>query len=168
MAFSIGEILGDLQDIGFFFYVVPFLIIFAIIFAILEKSGWLGDNKAVKTIVSAGVGLLAIQFGIVQEFFNIIFPRMGVGLAIILVALIFIGFFVKSDKTKELKWIGYVLAAVIIIWALMSWGSFGGYGSYSFWDILEENGIGLLAIAAFIGAFIAITGGDRPARPATP
>ena len=163
MVSDIGEILNNLAEIGFFYYVVPFLVIFAIIFAVLEKSKWLGENKAVKTIVSAGVGLLSIQFGLVQDFFNIIFPRMGIGLAVILVALIFIGFFVKSEDAEKFRVMGYVIGGVIIVWALMVWGGYGGYGAYGLREILEDFGAPLLAVIIFVVAFFAITSGDKEA-----
>ena len=52
---TITEILNIWNDLGVFSYVIPFLLIFAIIYAILEKSKILGDEKAVSAISGRGI-----------------------------------------------------------------------------------------------------------------
>ena len=93
MAMTITDVLNSWNDIGVFSYVIPFLLIFAVVYAILQKSGVLGDNKTIDAIVAAAIGLLSLQLDFVATFFAVIFPRFGIGIAIFLVALIFIGFF---------------------------------------------------------------------------
>ena len=102
MAFTTSEIINQLNNIGFFSYVIPFLLIFAVVYAILEKSKLLGDNNAIKVIISIAIGLLALQFNTVSYFFANIFPKFGVGLAIFLVIIIFLSFFYyKDNDTKD-------------------------------------------------------------------
>ena len=165
VSFDLETLFLDLEEIGVFYYVVPFLIIFAIIYAILEKSKWLGDNRSVQAIVSAGVGLLSIQFGLVQDFFNNIFPKMGIGLAIILVLLIFIGFFIPFDDSKtRLSWIGYIVGFGVVIWAFTNWSLWGGYGDYYFWEVLEDYFGAIIAIALTVWAIWATVGKDKAAK----
>ena len=161
LTWNIEDILLQLETMGFFYYVVPFLIIFAIVYAILEKSNWLGENKPVQVIVSMGVGLLSIQFGLVQDFFNNIFPKMGVGLAILLVFLIIMGFFVKADDKKtSFKGIGFTIAGAVLIWTLMDWGLFGGgYGYNNFWWVLEDNLPGIVFVGLLIWGVVAVAKG---------
>jgi hypothetical protein len=162
MAFRIGTLFAELEYIGFFDYVLPFLIVFAIVFAVLEKSSWLGSNKAVKTIVSASVGLLSTWGLLTTEFYKIIFPYMGVGLGVILVALIFLGFFIKDDTNGQKWWpLGLTLAAIIIIWTLSSWNLWGGYGAGGFWDIISYYWPALVGVGLLVWALMAITGGDK-------
>ena len=150
--------MNSMEQMGFFFYVIPFLIIFAIVFAILEKSKWLGENKPVQIIISVGVGLLSIQFGLIQDFFNNIFPKMGVGLAILLVFLIIMGFFVKFDEKKtQFKVMGFVIVAGVLIWTAMDWGLFGGgYGSRGFLATLDDRLPELIIAGLAIALFIAV------------
>lgn len=128
MAFTTAEILTQLNNIGFYSYIIPFLLIFAIVYAILEKSKILGENNAIKVIISISIGLLALQFNTVSYFFSNIFPKFGVGLAIFLVIIIFLGFFYykendTTDWIKKVGWIGWVIAISIVLWALTSWGN---------------------------------------------
>ena len=89
---TIPEILNQWAALGIFDYVIPFLLIFAVVVAILQKSNVLGDNKTVQAIVALSIGLLSIQFGFVQSFFRELFPRFGIGLSIFLVLLILNGY----------------------------------------------------------------------------
>ena len=126
MAFSIADVLNQWQAAGVFDYVLPFLLIFAVVFGILASTNIIGNKKGVLVIVSLVVGLLAIRLGFVQAFFAQIFPRLGVGIAVILALLIMTGLFITS---KEVKYWMYGLAAVaVIIWVIILVGSFGNIG----------------------------------------
>jgi len=83
---TITDILNAWVEFGVFAYVLPFLLIFAVIFGILTKSHILGTNKGVMATVSAAVGLLALYNDYVTHFFESIFPYAGIGLSILLVA----------------------------------------------------------------------------------
>ena len=90
---TIGNFLYNLETLGFFSYVLPFLMIFAIVFAILEKIGFLGKNKGINFVLALAVALMALQFQFVSYFFAEIFPRLGVLLSILLVAIILLSLF---------------------------------------------------------------------------
>jgi len=114
---SITEILNQWASFGVFSYVIPFLLIFAVVFAILDKTSLLGESKPVKAIVSLAIGLLALQFDFVSTFFAEIFPRFGVGLAVFLVLVILIGFFYE-EREGSMKWIGYLTGIGVVVWLL--------------------------------------------------
>src|SRR3989344_6948036 len=146
MVMTITEILNIWNDLGVFSYVIPFLLIFAIIYAILEKSKILGDeNKGILAIVSVAVGLLALQFDFVSEFYAVIFPRFGIGLSIFLVLLVIVGFFHPSENNKinkPMATISWVIGIGVVIWALSAWddwnsytGFGGGFSDY-IWSLL--------------------------------
>jgi hypothetical protein len=149
MAATITDMLNILNQQGFFSYVIPFLLIFAVVFAILEKTGLFksggtagqqgggNSNKAISAIIAGAIGLLSLQFDVVPVFFANIFPKFGVGLAIFLVLLIFLGFFyptIAADGNSKLKWIGWVVGIGIVIWALSNWNYwFGGGYDFGYW-----------------------------------
>ena len=60
------------------------MLIFALVFGILIKTQIFKDNKAVNGIIALAVAFMALQFDFVPTFFAQIFPRLGIGLAIIL------------------------------------------------------------------------------------
>lgn len=132
---SIGNMLAQWEAAGVFTYILPFLIIFAIVYSVLSVTKIFRGNNAVNAVISLAVALLALQFQIVPIFFAEIFPRMGVALSVLLVLVIIGGFFVDPEGDK--KWIRWVLigiTAVILIIVIggalrgFGWGGFGGGG----------------------------------------
>lgn len=164
MAMTITDILNQMNDQGVFSYVLPFLIIFAVVFAILEKTKVLGDSaaqhsnvKGINAIVAISIALLSLLNDFVSTFFATLFPKFGIVIGIFVVILILIGFFYtpKSDGTGGIpSWIGWVLLAVLLYWVITEWSNFygGGFGGYELtwflqeylWGIIILGGIGFL------------------------
>jgi len=71
---TITTILNQWADFGIFAYALPFLMIFAMVFGILNKTSLLGDNKGVQATIALAMGLLALQFDYVTNFYATIFP----------------------------------------------------------------------------------------------
>lgn len=129
---EISDILNQWDRIGVFDYLLPFLLVFAVVYGILAKAKFLGNNKGVNAVIALAVGLLSLQFGFVTEFFGTIFPYAGLGISVILVALILIGLFAKEgddDKTYRTIFIilGGIVALVVIFSALSNAGYTVGY-----------------------------------------
>jgi len=169
MAFGLGitDVLNQWNQLGVFSYVIPFLLIFAVVYAILEKSKILGpDNRGVWAIIAVSIGLLSLQFDFVSTFFAIIFPRFGVGLSVFLVLLIFIGFFYNWDEkgdSHKLKWIGITVAVGVLIWTFSNleyWGL--GYGGFEFGWWFREYFWSLVILAGVIGAISWVINSGRP------
>ena len=150
---AIGNIFTMWQQIGFFSYLLPFLIIFALVFGILTKVNLFRDNKVVNAIIALAVGLIAIQFPGVSEFFSVIFPHLGIALAVILVILIVAGLFVKNI---EKKWINYVLAGIagiIVIVVLVQTAGVLGWPAAQWWI---DNWAMIIAVVVIVGLVIAV------------
>lgn len=139
---SFGNFLNQLDQLGFFTYAIPFLIIFAIVFGVLQRTN-LFDNKGINGVIALSVGLMALQFGFVSRFFSDIFPKLGAGLAVILIAIILLGLFFDSINTGMMFGIGLVIF-VVIVWTSFDFGS----SSFTFW--LAQNWISLLLVVGFI------------------
>ena len=114
---TITDVLNTWADYGVFAYVLPFLMIFALVYGLLSKSKLLGENKGVHATLALVIGLLALQFDYVSNFFATIFPYAGIGIAVLLVALILMG--VLTDDEKSAKWIFFGIGAVIFIVVLL-------------------------------------------------
>lgn len=165
MVGTITTLLNQMEFMGVFAYVIPFLLIFAIIFAILDKTKILGDNRAIAAIIGIAVGLLALQFDIVSTFFANIFPKFGVGIAIFLVLVILIGFFTKEeDVNKNMGWIGWVLGIIVVIWAISNWSVWGIGNNTIFWQIQQYLGW-IILIAIIIVAIVMITKKPKDPKP---
>ena len=166
---SITEILNTWDAMDVFAYVIPFLLIFAVVFAILQKTKLLGDkNNAVQAIVALAVAMLSLQFDFVSTFYAEIFPRFGIGLAIFLVLVILIGFFYSDKDGKPdtaLRWVGYLTGIGVVVWALTSWPFWAGNFSIGWW--LEEYFWPLIILGAVIAVIVVVAkSGDKSSTPA--
>jgi len=115
-SFSFTNVLKQLDELGFFAYVLPFLLIFAVIYAILTQISIFKDNRGASVLVAAAIGLLSLQLNFVPAFFQTFFPKVGIGLALLLVALILAGaFIIDLDKKNTYKWIFFGLGTAIFL-----------------------------------------------------
>lgn len=149
---AIGSFLDALAQAGFFSYLLPFLLIFALVWGILSRLEIFKKTPAVNAIIALAVGLLALQFDFVPIFFSEIFPRVGVGLAIILAILIIMGIFMPKAT-----WVPYVLfgvsALIVVVILVQSSDVFGtGIGQWfaDWWPLV----LGLLFMIIFVAVVI--------------
>jgi hypothetical protein len=153
---TFGNLLFRLEQLGFFSYLLPFLIIFALVFGILTKIKIFEDNKPVNAIIALSVGLMALQFGFVSNYFAELFPRLGVGLSIILAIMIAAGLFMDPDN-KAINY-GLLGISVIIIIVILSQTADASYWWYS--GLWWSNNLGsVLAIGIFLAALAIVVGG---------
>lgn len=161
MVANIADMISAWTNMGIFSYFLPFMLIFSLVFSILEKTKMLGDNnKTIEVIISVSSALLMLQFDFVSNFFDNLFPKAGVMLGVLLVFMIFVGFFFKEDKDKKtiLGWFGLVLGAVVIVWALLCFNDwvfyypnfFSWLGDY-FWTIVLLVGMVVLIVLGVKG-----------------
>jgi hypothetical protein len=129
---SFGDALYRLEAMGLFTYILPIMLIFALVFGILTKLNIFKDNKPVNAIIAISVALMSIQFNIVNRFFSELFPRMGVGLGILLVLMILLGLFLPDEK-----WVVYsvfAVSAIIFVIVLVKTSDQVGWSSGYWWS----------------------------------
>lgn len=136
MVYSIATALADWQTLGVFDYVLPFLIIFAVVYGILTASKIMSGNKGVNLIISLSIGLLSLRFDFVPLFFSQVFPRFGVGIAVFLVLMIFAALWIPKEYLKgwSIAFISVgLIIAIVVIYNSFDWLGWGGF-SGGFWD----------------------------------
>lgn len=167
MVTTITEILNTWNDLGVFSYVLPFLLIFAVVFAILDKTKMFStkknDNRAIISIIAMAVALLSLQFDFVSVFFADIFPRFGIGLSLFLVVLIFLGFFYpqkdeNDNWSTKVAWVGWVVAVGVFIWSLAAWDQWDDYSGFGGW--FSENIWSILILGIIIAVIIVVAKSD--------
>ena len=148
--FTITDILNTWQAAGVFAYLIPFLIIFAVVYGILLKTKLLGENKGVIATISLGVGLMSLLNDYVSNFFSSLFPYAGMAIAVLLVALILMGL-VTTESFSWRIWfiVGIVGFGAVLLASLndMKWWLGGQLGDS--WPAIIA-GIVLLALMYFI------------------
>ncbi len=156
---AIGNVLSIWQQAGFFSYAIPFLLIFSIIYGLLTQIKLFGENRVINAIIALSVGLMALQFDFVPRFFSEIFPRLGVGLVILLVILILTSLFTDPEE----KWMMYIMWAIgVFIVLVILVQTAGVVGAYSFMPWLVYNWPTVIAVIAFLVLIAVVVGSGRP------
>lgn len=146
------------ESMGVFDYVLPFLLIFAIVFGILSYMRIFGENRSVNVIIALVIGVLSLRIGLLQAFITELFPRLGVGLAIILAVMLLVGMFIAKDEKRYWMWglgaIGAIIAIVIISNSFSELGLLDYYGSSEMvgWIIGAVLLLGVIIAVAASGA----------------
>ncbi|MDP3992592.1 MAG: hypothetical protein U1B79_01195 [Candidatus Pacearchaeota archaeon] len=163
---DIGNLLAYWEQAGVFSYVLPFLLIFAVVFGILSRTKMFGEaNKGLNAVVSVVIGLLALQFEFVPFFFSDIFPRLGIGLSVILVLMILVGMFLPEKNTSAVNYL--LLGVAVIIFIVIITKSFGdlGFGTSNIGYFIYSNLPTITIIIIVMVAIGAIVGAGAPKTP---
>ena len=158
---TVGNLLSYLEQAGVFSYVLPFLLIFAIVFGILMKIEVFGENKALNAVIAFVIGLLALQFELVPIFFSEIFPRVGVALSILLVLIILLGLFFDSKKNKVINYLLLAVGVIIFITVLIKTSGYLGWYSGYWWYAHWPEVFGAIVFIIIFGAIIGSVGGKK-------
>lgn len=156
---SFTGMLQQWQTMGIFDYALPFLLIFALVYAILTKSNMFGDeNRGAVVIISLAVGLLALVGGYVPNFFQAIMPNLGIGLSVLLVGVIMLGL-LWGDST--MPWLPKVLFALgALIFILIVYSSFSGnIGGFS--SLWNQYGSALVTLLILVGIIALVVGWNK-------
>ncbi|MBU0760894.1 MAG: hypothetical protein KJ600_02325 [Nanoarchaeota archaeon] len=151
---SIADIFFQWEHMGVFDYILPFLLVFALVFGILNATRFLGESKGIYAIIALVIGFMSLRYQyLFSDFISELFPRLGVGLAILLSIMILVGLFIEKDYQKYWAWglsaLGFVIALVIFYQTTTRMGWYwGGYGS---------EAVGFIVLAVLIvGVIIAV------------
>lgn len=121
-----------LQSSLFKEFLIPFLLIWTILFAILQKTKLLGDGKMqLDAIVSGTIGLIFIGALYPKQVVGNMMLFLTVAMVVIFVTLLLWGFvaggnFSEPLSNKGLKWFFGILIGLSVITALLY---FTGYSS---------------------------------------
>lgn len=163
MVKPIGVILQEWAELDIFFYALPFLLIFALVFAILQKLEIAGpgrDSRGINAVIAIAVALLALQYDQVSVFFQIIFPKLGIALAVILAVLILMGLFIGPAQIGPLAWTLFGLGAIASIILI-----FTSFSDYTWWTggFWQENMSAIIAgVIIIVFVAVVIFGGRNP------
>lgn len=127
--FSIYDLYAQWETAGVFDFLLPALLIFAVIFGILTSSAVLGANRGVNGVIAIAIALMAMRLEIVSNFFALIFPGLGVGIAVMIVVLILSGLFMSEANWRDWMptffWGGLIIGLIIVISVLNNLAWFG-------------------------------------------
>lgn len=127
---SFGDLLRAADQADIFYYVLPFLLVFALIYGILTKSKLLGENKGVNIILSLTLGLLSLVGNYFPNFIQAMSPKLAIGLSLLLAVMILLGLFIDDNH----KWITNIFITVgLIAFVVIAYSSMSDYGFSGSW-----------------------------------
>ena len=92
MASEMSDLISQLEDFGFYEVALPFILIFTLFFAILQKIELFGENgKNFNAVISMVMAFLVVRTQSIVEVMNTFLPQISLIALIFVVVLILIG-----------------------------------------------------------------------------
>lgn len=176
---NFGDIIDNLIRIGFYDVLLPFVLVYAVVFAILEKSGIFsksdGDKQAknVNAVIAFVFGLFVVASLQTVRYIQDLIVNIVMFIIFILVTLILLGFIFGKDYfdhlfkdangnvKKGLVW--SVASIVILISAGLLFEILGVWAWLNDWLNLDFNNSSLstvVVVGLIVGTLVWITKGD--------
>jgi len=149
------DILIKLEQLGLFEFILPLLLMFAIVYGVLSWTNMFGGEKPIHALIAIVLAFLAIRWPVYRDFLAIVSPKLGVGLTIILVLVLLMGLFIPEKSQAIMGWImiGVAVVIALVIFA-QSYSDLqgAGYGSYVNSDMIGW----VIIVALLIGVIVAV------------
>ena len=163
--FNFQDVLAGLEDIGFFEVALPFLLVFTITFAILQKIKLFGEHgKNFNAVIAVVMAFLVVRQTAIVEVMNVFLPKISLLSLIIVVTLLLVGILLSKENvgfTGTMGGIGIILTLIGVAIAFVS--STGALGiSFPSWlNITGSDRNFLIGLLLFFLFFFYITSGEQ-------
>src|SRR3989344_4712555 len=111
-----------MADLGIFEIALPFLLIFTIVFAMLQKSKILGPKaKNFNVVIALVIGILVVRNEKLVALLNSFLPNVSMFIVIFLMLLLLIAVFLKEDYKgwgNNIMAVAGIFSVLAIIWSL--------------------------------------------------
>lgn len=148
--------------------VLPFILIFTLVFAVLQKSKILGEGKnQLDALVSFSVALLTIAFANAVNVIIQLVPVLAVGLVVILVFMVLWGSIYghhQGFKNNFVKWAFGILVLIVVASATLYYT--GAIDSVTDYFDTASDGLwsSVLFIVLIAGAVAAVVWSNKPSN----
>jgi hypothetical protein len=106
------------ESIGLFDVMLPFLLIFTIIFAILQKTKIFQARTGIDAIVALAMGFLAILNPFVTDIMKIVLENTVIAILVLVALMLLMGLLIGANKPKIWRFIGLIIGFAFFVWIL--------------------------------------------------
>ena len=162
----LGGAIEFLKDFGFFEVVLPFLLIFTIVFGVLEKTKLFGavDKKPkqnINSMIAFVIALFFVSATNLVEATSVFLPQVVVLLITLMSFMMLVGFFYADQEfsfEKNTFWKVFLTIIFFIGIVLLSWRayhpeSFDSAGA--FWE--STAGVSIIFLVIVVGTILFVT-----------
>ena len=160
-----GGVITTLQNMGFFDVILPFLLVFAIIYGVLERAKLFENRHGLNAIIAFVIGMIVIGTAWVVGVVSGFLPWIGMMSVVFLGAIILMSFFWKDfDAIASNQYIkiiaGVVILAVFAVVLIpMIFPDVGGAGELPF--NVADIGALIVILAVIFGIILITKGGNK-------
>ena len=123
MAGILEQLVLNLNQIGFYGFVLPFLLVFGLVFGLLARTKLLGESKGPAGIVSLAIAFFVTAYSGIGQYFIALSGIGGMLLGALLIVVLFfvmLGFQMPSDqKPLEFFTSGWFLASLAVLGVIL-------------------------------------------------
>ncbi|MBI5871756.1 hypothetical protein HZB88_01580 [archaeon] len=121
--FNFNEVVKALEETGFYDVALPFVLIFTLIFAILQKIQLFGtQSKNINIMLALVIAFFTVRVPWVISTINLFLPKISLIVLVIVIFLLIMGLFGAegSKFTGGAFFVMLLVAVVGVLWALFS------------------------------------------------
>ena len=160
--------IDSLQRLGFFDIMLPFLLIFSIVYGVLEKAQIFGENRHdINAVIAFVIGLMVVVTSTVLNLLTGFLPWVGLMVVIFLSFMILtVMFWGEAKSLWDSRAVKFGGAAVVIIFLVFYWshtlGLFSVFESGAGLPFLNiADMAALVAILIFFVVIMAVVKGGK-------
>ena len=165
------DLIGNLQEVGFYDILLPWALFFAIVYGLLTKVGPFNgpEQKSIVSIISMVVAFFVVGYTPFGATFGTylaeVFGKSGTVLAGLLVASLFLGMAGMKlpdgfGKDEDKKKINFAIIVLLIVGVIYFTTGFDNIINLSSPSIAEDTIVTLLVILAMAGGMYMMMKGD--------
>jgi len=116
--FDLNYALMQWQSIGIFDVMIPFMLLFAIFYAILQKTRLFGARSGIDAIVSMAIAFMAILNPFVNDIMKIVLQNMVIAILVIVAIMLMFGLLLGPKKPKAWIFFAGIVGIMALVWLL--------------------------------------------------
>ena len=165
-AFDFKQVIEFMEEYGFYDVILPFLLVFTLIFATLQKIKLFGkESRRYNAIIALSISLIFVAASNLVEELNKNLPIIGVVLAAFLGIMLLLGLFGVKEESSGTRILGWVITGGVILAIgfnyLSEWEGSGGI-----FEFLGDYSTSLIIFGVILGIIIAVIkgGGEKETK----